>query len=156
MVKIDSVIGSLFVYASESGVTAVDFEERSVEFDAISRGAIAHEARAAKQLDEYFAGLRKRFELSLDLQGTEFQLQAWRVLQDIEYGATISYAEEARRMGKPRAVRAVGSANGRNPIPIIIPCHRVVASGGGLGGYAGGLDKKTQLLRLEAAAVAIA
>ena len=156
MVKIDSVIGSLFVYASESGVTAVDFEERSVEFDAISRGAMAHEERAAKQLDEYFAGLRKRFELSLDLQGTEFQLQAWRVLQDIEYGATISYAEEARRMGKPRAVRAVGSANGRNPIPIIIPCHRVVASGGGLGGYAGGLDKKTQLLRLEAAAVAIA
>jgi methylated-DNA-[protein]-cysteine S-methyltransferase len=101
------------------------------------------------QLDEYFAGKRKRFEIPLLTQGTEFQKQVWEELQNIPYGKTISYAQLAQAVDRPKACRAVGSANGRNRIAIIIPCHRVIASDGTLGGYAYGLEIKKKLLDLE-------
>jgi O-6-methylguanine DNA methyltransferase len=104
---------------------------------------------AAKQLTEYLAGKRRDFELALDLRGTEFQLAVWRALCAIPYGETISYGEQARRVGQPNAPRAVGAANGANPIAIIVPCHRVVAADGKLGGYGGGLPLKKRLLALE-------
>lgn len=103
-----------------------------------------------EQLDEYFAGKRKRFTCKLDLsQGTEFQRRVWETLKTIPYGETRSYADIASSIHNDKAVRAVGSANGKNPIPIIVPCHRVINKSGGLGGYTGGLDKKRFLLELE-------
>jgi methylated-DNA-[protein]-cysteine S-methyltransferase len=104
---------------------------------------------AVRQLREYFAGKRRNFTVPLDLAGTPFQQRTWLELRRIRYGSTISYAQQAARMKKPRAVRAVGSANGANPIPIIVPCHRVIASDGSLGGYALGLGMKRALLALE-------
>lgn len=101
------------------------------------------------QLDEYFAGTRQIFDLPLSPKGTDFQQTVWKQLQEIPYGQTISYSQLAKSIRHPKACRAVGSANGKNPIPIIIPCHRVVASNGGLGGYSIGLDIKKQLLELE-------
>jgi methylated-DNA-[protein]-cysteine S-methyltransferase len=101
------------------------------------------------QLDEYFAGKRQSFDIPLSPRGTDFQQQVWTALQTIPYGTTISYAQLATTINRPKACRAVGSANGRNPIAIIIPCHRVIASGGGLGGYAYGLEIKEQLLQIE-------
>ena len=102
------------------------------------------------QLDEYFAGERTEFDVPLDPVGTEFQLRAWAALRRIPYGETRSYGEQARTIGAPAAVRAVGAANGRNPISIIVPCHRVVGSNGSLTGFGGGLDAKRYLLDLEA------
>lgn len=107
-------------------------------------------AIARQQLQEYFAGERKEFDLTLNLSGTEFQVQVLEELQRIPYGETTSYGAVAERIGRPKAVRAVGAANGRNPIPIIVPCHRVIGSSGNLTGFGGGLDTKAELLRLEA------
>lgn len=107
---------------------------------------------ACRQLGEYFAGQRRAFDLPLRLAGTPFQEAVWRELQRIPFGTTLSYAELAERIGNAKAVRAVGSANGKNPLPIFIPCHRVIATGGGLGGYGGGLEMKSWLLRHEGAA----
>ena len=104
-----------------------------------------------RQLDEYFAGRRKRFELTLAPRGTEFQRTVWQALQGIGYGQTSSYAELAAAIGRPKAVRAVGTANGANPIALIIPCHRVIGRDGSLTGYTGGLQRKALLLRLEGA-----
>jgi methylated-DNA-[protein]-cysteine S-methyltransferase len=104
---------------------------------------------ALAQLEEYFAGRRRSFELPLELDGTDFQRSVWRGLAEIPYGETVSYAELAMMVGRPHAYRAVGQANGSNPVPIVLPCHRVVASGGGIGGYGGGLAMKRQLLALE-------
>ncbi|MCL1932587.1 MAG: methylated-DNA--[protein]-cysteine S-methyltransferase [Candidatus Azobacteroides sp.] len=101
------------------------------------------------QLDEYFAGKRQTFDLPLSPQGTDFQQTVWKQLQEIPYGQTISYSQLAKAIRHPKACRAVGSANGKNPIAIIIPCHRVIASDGGLGGYAYGIDVKKRLLDLE-------
>lgn len=106
---------------------------------------------AIRQLNEYAAGNLDRFDLPLDISiGTAFQQRVWQALQSIPYGQTISYAQLANKIGQPTAYRAVANANGKNPFSIIIPCHRVIASGGGLGGYTGGLDKKRYLLSLEA------
>jgi methylated-DNA-[protein]-cysteine S-methyltransferase len=105
---------------------------------------------AAEQLSEYFAGTRKSFTVPLDLVGTPFQLKAWYALADIPYGTTVSYAEQARRIGHPTAVRAVGAANGRNPVAIVLPCHRIIGSNGSLTGFGGGLDLKRRLLEHEA------
>lgn len=107
-------------------------------------------AEARRQLDEYFGGDRKHFDLPLRLEGTAFQVSVLKALQEIPYGETASYGEIARRIGRPKAVRAVGAANGRNPIPIVVPCHRVIGSTGDLTGFGGGLDTKEALLRLEA------
>lgn len=105
--------------------------------------------RVIEQLTEYFAGSRRDFDLPLAPKGTEFQLACWNELQRIAYGDTISYSELARRIARPNAVRAVGAANGANPIPIIIPCHRVIGANGTLTGYGGGLHIKRALLALE-------
>ncbi|MPZ89455.1 MAG: methylated-DNA--[protein]-cysteine S-methyltransferase [Nitriliruptorales bacterium] len=102
------------------------------------------------QLEGYFAGTRTTFEVPLAPQGTPFQQRVWQALQEIPYGRTASYGQLAERIGSPRAVRAVGLANGRNPIPIIIPCHRVIGADGSLTGYGGGMDRKRLLLDLEA------
>jgi len=105
-----------------------------------------------KQLSEYLAGKRKKFDLKIDfkkLPGTPFQKRVWKELIKIPYGTVISYKELARRVGKPKAYRAVGNANGKNPIPVIIPCHRVIAADGSLGGYSSGLHIKKKLLKLE-------
>jgi methylated-DNA-[protein]-cysteine S-methyltransferase len=104
-----------------------------------------------RQLEEYFAGRRQAFDVPLSMPGTDFQQTVWAELRRIPYGETISYGELARRVGNPAASRAVGSANGKNPIPIIVPCHRVIATGGKLGGFGGGLDTKRWLLSHEAA-----
>ena len=109
---------------------------------------------AIRQLREYFVGLRTGFDLPLAPEGTSFQRAVWRQLQDIPYGATISYGELARRVGNPKASRAVGAANGANPIPIVIPCHRVIGANGKLTGFGGGLPIKQALLSLEASSEA--
>jgi methylated-DNA-[protein]-cysteine S-methyltransferase len=103
------------------------------------------------QLDEYFAGRRRTFDLSLDLRGTPFQRRVWAELQRIPWGRTISYGELARRLGNPNLTRAVGTANGANPVSIVVPCHRVIGADGSLTGYGGGLDIKAKLLALEGA-----
>lgn len=108
-------------------------------------------AAVIAQLDEYFAGTRRRFELPLAPSGTPFQLKVWRELRKIPYGRTITYATLARRAGNERACRAVGAANGRNPLPIVVPCHRVIGSDGSLTGFGGGLAAKRKLLSLEGA-----
>jgi O-6-methylguanine DNA methyltransferase len=107
----------------------------------------------ARQLRAYFRGELKVFTCKLDLQGTMFQKQCWNALLSIPYGATCSYSDLARKVGRPRAFRAVGQANHRNPVAIIVPCHRVVGSGGSLTGYGGGLEIKEKLLRLEGVAL---
>ncbi|HET7674451.1 MAG TPA: methylated-DNA--[protein]-cysteine S-methyltransferase [Gammaproteobacteria bacterium] len=106
-------------------------------------------ADVIQQLDEYFSGTRRRFDLPLQPDGTPFQKTVWQALLDIPYGATESYGTVAKRIGRPKAVRAVGLSNGRNPIPIVIPCHRVIGADGSLTGYGGGLWIKEQLLTLE-------
>ncbi len=107
--------------------------------------------RAVTEISEYAAGTRRVFTVPVAPEGTEFQRRAWAVLRGIAWGETISYAEQARRMGRPTAVRAVGGANGRNPVPILVPCHRVIAADGSLGGFSGGLPHKRALLVLEGA-----
>jgi len=108
---------------------------------------------AIRQLKEYFRGTRTSFDLKLSPKGTPFQMKVWRALADIPYGATRSYAQVAKRVGRPQAMRAVGLANGRNPLPIILPCHRVIGSDGRLVGYGGGLPVKRALLELEGVAL---
>ena len=104
---------------------------------------------AVIQLDEYFAGSRRDFELPLDLQGTEFQVAAWNALAEIPYGRTASYGQQAASIGRPKAVRAIGGANGRNPVAIVLPCHRIVGADGSLTGFGGGLEVKKWLLDHE-------
>jgi methylated-DNA-[protein]-cysteine S-methyltransferase len=110
-------------------------------------------ATVAQQLAEYFAGERHEFDVPLVLNGPPFQCQAWHALREIPYGETVSYGEQARRIGQPDAARAVGAANGQNPIAVIVPCHRVIGADGSLTGFGGGLQRKRLLLDLEADAV---
>ena len=147
----DTPLGRVVLAAREDGaLTALRFAERfEVPAQWRRRDAVFDEAR--RQLDAYFDGRLRRFDLPLAPQGTDFQQRCWAVLRGIPFGETISYAEQARRLGSPRAARAVGQANGANPLPVIIPCHRVVAADGGLGGYTGGLHIKRFLLALEGA-----
>jgi methylated-DNA-[protein]-cysteine S-methyltransferase len=121
-------------------------ERRHVRNDADDIPPVLKET--ASQLDEYFAGERTDFDVPMELDGTDFQREVWSELTRIPYGETISYGELARRVGRPSAPRAVGQANGRNPVPVIVPCHRVLASNG-IGGYGGGLKVKRQLLAVE-------
>lgn len=107
--------------------------------------------QAANELHDYFAGAKRVFQVPLDLRGTDFQIAVWNELRKIPYGETRSYAQIADAIGKPKAVRAVGAANGSNPIAIIVPCHRVIGAGGKLTGYGGGLPLKKRLLELEGA-----
>lgn len=142
---IPTPIGSLLASCDNDAIVSIDFTDQS----SIENSEHHLLLQLEKELHEYFNGVRIAFTLSLNPQGTPFQLEVWKTLQNIPYGTTISYAEEAKRFGNPKATRAVASANGRNPIAILIPCHRVIASGGGIGGYSGGIEKKEFLLRLE-------
>ncbi|MFQ5576494.1 MAG: methylated-DNA--[protein]-cysteine S-methyltransferase [Anaerolineae bacterium] len=141
-----SEIGWLEICGSHTAVTGINFVERAV---AVAGDAPPVLRACAQQLEAYFAGRRRRFELPLQPQGTPFQQRVWRALADIPFGQTVTYAELARRVGNPRGFRAVGNANGKNPVSIVIPCHRVVGSDGGLTGYGGGLWRKQWLLAHE-------
>lgn len=147
----DSPIGPLVLVGGPAGLTEIRFT-RQGEKPAVDPGwehAPESFAETIKQFEEYFGGERQTFTLPLDPQGTPFQRQVWAALQTIPYGKTISYRELAVIISKPNAVRAVGAANGQNPLPIVIPCHRVIGSNGTLTGYAGGLEIKRMLLDLE-------
>jgi len=166
-----SSVGPLFLAASNRGLVALEFEVRlpgqqtiranprdlRAEDECTRKNGIRLEESScvmrpyAKELEEYFAGKRREFNFPLDLRGTEFQLACWRALLAIPYGETRTYAQIARAVGKPNAFRAVGMANNRNPVAIVVPCHRVIASDGTLCGYGGGLDVKRKLLELEGA-----
>ena len=167
---LDSPIGPLFLAASAQGLVALEFDARLPGQQTIrpnprdlrqekEKGKKGYEfvegprqlQAYARELEEYFAGKRREFTFPLDLRGTEFQKACWRALLAIPYGETRTYADIARAVGKPTAFRAVGMANNRNPIAIVVPCHRVIASDGTLCGYGGGLDVKRKLLELEGA-----
>ncbi|WP_147652133.1 methylated-DNA--[protein]-cysteine S-methyltransferase [Vulcaniibacterium gelatinicum] len=150
-------VGALLLAADATGLRHIEFPEarHPAKPGADWRegdDALLRETR--RQLDEYFAGARRSFDLPLAPHGTPFQLMVWRALATIPYGATLSYAGLATRVGKPNAVRAVGAANGRNPLPIVLPCHRVIGADGSLTGFGGGLPVKRFLLELEGALAA--
>lgn len=150
---IETPIGTLTLVASGAGLRAVlwpDDDPARVRLgEQVEDATHPVLAAAAVQLGEYFRGERTEFDLPLDPVGTEFQHEAWAALRAIPYGETVSYGEQAERMGDRNKARAVGAANGRNPISIIVPCHRVVGSGGSLTGFAGGVDTKRRLLDHE-------
>lgn len=147
---VDTPIGNLTLVAEAGGLSAIRFgaiiEENSVQSDPALSDTLDC---AARQLEEYFSGARRVFSVPLQIKGTPFQQMVWQALMEIDYGETACYAEIACRIDKPLACRAVGMANNRNPLPIIIPCHRVIGKNGALTGYAGGLEMKTWLLELE-------
>ncbi|MEM9609627.1 MAG: methylated-DNA--[protein]-cysteine S-methyltransferase [Actinomycetota bacterium] len=149
---IPSPIGELTAVASDVGLRAVlwpEDEDRIRFDDELVEAEHPVLDATAVQLDEYFAGERTTFDLPLDLHGTDFQVAAWKALAEIPYGETVSYAEQAERIGRPTAVRAIGAANGKNPVSIVLPCHRVVGADGSLTGFAGGVDAKRALLDHE-------
>ena len=152
--EMDSPVGQLTIITSSQGLHAILWESDVVNLAALQAFKKTHTEKTIletkKQLRDYFQGCRKRFDLPLVLNGTDFQLQAWQQLRNIPYGKTISYGEQAANMGDKNKARAVGMANGVNPISIIVPCHRVIGSNGHLTGFGGGLDKKAILLKLEA------
>jgi len=147
----ESPVGPLLLAGSKAGLQLVSFAagDRAKSVDPEWRLDNSAFVDVVRQLQSYFAGERKNFDLSLLLEGTDFQKTVWTALRKIPYGETISYKELAEMIGKPRAVRAVGAANGANPIPIIIPCHRVIGNDGSLTGFGGGLPLKKRLLELE-------
>ena len=146
-------IGYLEIIEEKDGISEISFlgkidiEERKKLYNISTESPLTK--KCSKQLEEYFSGKRKEFNIKLDVIGTEFQKECWNSLLKIPYGETISYSDEAKIIKNEKAVRAVGSANGKNNIPIIIPCHRIISKDGKLGGYSGGLDIKMYLLELE-------
>lgn len=149
-----SPVGSLFLAASTKGLVRLEFEARMQRLN--PKTIQLQESRKVlapylDQLNEYFAGQRREFSMPLDLRGTDFQLKCWSALLDIPYGETRSYRDLAEAIGHPNAYRAVGMSNNRNPVAIVVPCHRVIAADGSLCGYGGGLDIKRKLLDLEGA-----
>ena len=149
---LNAPIGDLLLAGDDEALSLVGFPQGKMRHDPEPNWIYNEKpfAAARQQLEEYFAGERKDFDLPLHLSGTDFQVRVLEELQRIPYGETTTYGAIAERIGRPKAVRAVGAANGRNPIPIIIPCHRVIGSSGKLTGFGGGLDTKEELLRLEA------
>lgn len=150
--KLETSIKPLYISASKDGLEGVQWEEQDIE--TVTQLNPSHPEElivrdAVRQIEEYFAGKRQAFDVPLSLRGTPFQEKVWRELSKIPFGTTVSYRNIAERISHPKAVRAVGNTNGRNPICVIIPCHRVIASDGGIGGYTGGLDIKRRLLALE-------
>jgi methylated-DNA-[protein]-cysteine S-methyltransferase len=141
-----SPIGWLALHANEINLLGVEFVE--IKSKAIFTNNILQET--TKQLDEYFKGERKIFQLPLQLNGTAFQTFVWGELHQIKYGTTLTYMQFAQKLGNPKAIRAIGTTNGKNPFMVLIPCHRVIGANGKLVGYAGGLDKKQWLLDFEA------
>lgn len=146
---VPSPVGPLTLTQEDQALTGLHFGEHPQQG---AEGPTPLLEEAARQLEEYFAGQRKEFSLPLAPKGTEFQLRVWQALLQIPYGETRSYGELAAMVGNPKACRAVGGANHRNPLSILIPCHRVVGTGGSLTGYAGGLNVKEFLLKLESEA----
>jgi methylated-DNA-[protein]-cysteine S-methyltransferase len=150
---VETPIGPLLIAGDAESIHRIDFPKNGRAskpepgWTESSKGPVA---QAIRQLKEYFAGKRVDFDLPLAPEGTEFQRTVWQRLQEIPYGETISYGELAKRVGNPKASRAVGAANGQNPIPIVIPCHRVIGANGKLTGFGGGLPTKEALLALEA------
>ncbi|MBP9865881.1 MAG: methylated-DNA--[protein]-cysteine S-methyltransferase [Candidatus Omnitrophica bacterium] len=153
--RIKSPVGNLDLYADDKSLVALTFAgHNDASASPYAKTAqVKKESpvirKAVKQLTEYFAGKRKNFDLDLNPEGTAFQKKAWKALSQIPFGTTLSYKEQAAKIGSAKAVRAIGSANGQNPIAIIVPCHRVIASNGKLAGYAGGTQIKARLLALE-------
>ena len=141
----ESPIGFLEVQTTEGGLRAVSF---TLEKSIVEKENIYNQL-TVKQLDEYFKNKRTEFDIPFDLEGTDFQLRVWRELSKIPFGKTKSYMDIAKALGDPKAIRAVGTSNGRNKIGIIIPCHRVIGSDGSLTGYAGGMERKKWLLDFE-------
>ena len=154
-ITMDSPVGELRIIAGERGLRAVLWgAEDAARIASIDEADLVEERtplldRAVAQLQEYFAGTRREFDLPLDPLGTPFQQSAWLVLRTIPYGKTISYGQQALQLGDPNKARAVGAANGKNPLSIVVPCHRVIGSGGQLTGFAAGLDVKSWLLDHE-------
>lgn len=148
---LDTPIGELLLAGEDDGLRFIGFPEGSGRLEPDTDWIFAEKpfANAIDQLKSYFAGERREFDLVLKPTGTEFQLQVLDELQKIPYGETVSYGDIATRIGRPKAVRAVGAANGRNPLPIVIPCHRVIGAGGDLTGFGGGIPTKRALLQLE-------
>jgi methylated-DNA-[protein]-cysteine S-methyltransferase len=150
---IETPVGKLKLVASDHGLVAVLWENDRPSRVRLSELVENDEhpvlVQTERQLREYFSGKRKAFSVALDMRGTHFQKDVWEALLVIPFGETKSYGQLAKQLGNPRATRAVGAANGRNPISIIVPCHRVIGSSGKLTGFAGGLDVKAHLLSLE-------
>ena len=148
---IESPVGPLLLACDERGLRRVSFEngKRATPLQPDWKLDKEPFSEVIRQLQAYFSGELKEFNVQLAMEGTEFQLRVWNALRAIPYGETISYARLAERIGNPKAVRAVGLANGSNPIPIIVPCHRVIGSDGSLTGFGGGLSTKKRLLELE-------
>jgi len=150
---IASPVGKLTLVASDQGLVAILWENDRPRRVRLSEMAAEEQhpvlVEVERQLGEYFAGTRTTFSVALDMRGTRFQRDVWEALLAIPFGETRSYGQLARQLGNPRATRAVGAANGRNPVSIIVPCHRVIGSSGKLTGFAGGLDTKARLLDLE-------
>lgn len=159
--EMESMIGPITVIATENGVCRIDFGSLEENLPSLQawmskhylKGELIHSPDkmqpVIEQLRSYFNGTLQEFAVPLDLYGTPFQIKVWEQLKVIPYGSTYSYKDIAQGIGAPKAVRAVGSANNKNPVPIIIPCHRVIGSNGALVGYGGGLDKKELLLNIE-------
>jgi methylated-DNA-[protein]-cysteine S-methyltransferase len=151
--RIPSPVGRLTLVATDAGLAAILWENDRLERVRLDLSAEDSDhpvlIEAERQLEEYFAGRRTRFALALDPSGTAFQRRVWDALLTIPFGETRSYADIARQIGNPSAARAVGAANGRNPLSIVAPCHRVIGSNGALTGFAGGLDVKARLLAFE-------
>jgi methylated-DNA-[protein]-cysteine S-methyltransferase len=155
-----SPVGSLLLAATAEGICGIYFEEHKHfkgkdgwQRASTQSAAWNHLQATALQLDEYFAGQRTVFDVTLDMTGTAFQRSVWDELTAIPFGASVSYAQHAQRLGNPKALRAVGSAIGKNPVSIIVPCHRVIGTSGAVTGYAGGVQRKRFLLALEGVAV---
>jgi methylated-DNA-[protein]-cysteine S-methyltransferase len=155
----DSPMGQLYLGATDRGLCKIDFGSEGIEgflrwFDKkISNAKLIEDNERLfsyiNELKEYFQGDRKQFTMDLDLIGTDFQQKVWRALQNVDYGKTSSYKDIACSIQNPKALRAVGGANNKNPLPIVVPCHRIIGQDGSLVGYGGGLDYKKYLLRLE-------
>ncbi len=149
--EMPSPLGVVTIQANSQGVLGIWFETCTTKPELLGVRDDFHPilTDTIEQLEEYFSGLRNEFELPLAARGTEFQNQVWQALTTIPYGETWSYQDLADAIGNPKAVRAVGMANGKNPISIVVPCHRVIGKNGKLTGYAGGVDRKQRLLALE-------
>lgn len=150
--KMKTPVGPLYLVATEKGLSGAFWSEKDIAYADHLRGndpITHHLMHAERELKEYFSGKRKDFNVVLDLEGTDFQKKVWQQLRKIPYAKTISYQELAKRIKNEKACRAVGSANGKNPVSIIVPCHRVITSQGTIGGYNGGLEAKRCLLEVE-------
>jgi methylated-DNA-[protein]-cysteine S-methyltransferase len=149
----ETPVGPLTLHSDGAALTGLEFDQPKHPLPPSPRGEDRVLAQARRELDQYFAGKRKSFDVVLAPRGTSFQQLVWMALRAIPYGETRTYGQQAARIGSPKAFRAVGLANGKNPIAIIVPCHRVIGSDGGMTGFGGGIARKQFLLELEAAII---